>query len=206
MVTCPWCGTNYVTFQSNCSNCGGPLPAVDEKIIGSTPSEVPSVPPAAPRSISDRYIWRLLSTDGWSIAAFVFGILGFVFTMLGVGLSTSQITAFVGIPFLVSGIFFLGTCIWVFVHQYQKMNKVVTVLRVGQAVLGQIIETQANYSVVINGRNPWVIRYQFQVEGQEYTGSVTTLNQPREQLQAGKSVYVLYLSESPKWNSIYPHP
>jgi hypothetical protein len=86
------------------------------------------------------------------------------------------------------------------------MNKVVTVLRVGQAVLGQIIETQANYSVVINGRNPWVIRYQFQVEGQEYTGSVTTLNQPREQLQAGKSVYVLYLSESPKWNSIYPHP
>ena len=26
MITCPFCGTNYQQFQSNCSNCGGPLP------------------------------------------------------------------------------------------------------------------------------------------------------------------------------------
>ena len=32
MVICPWCGTNYTTFQSNCSRCGGPL-------TGPTPAE-----------------------------------------------------------------------------------------------------------------------------------------------------------------------
>ena len=28
MVVCPWCGTNYAAFQSNCSKCGGPIQAV----------------------------------------------------------------------------------------------------------------------------------------------------------------------------------
>jgi len=25
MITCPWCGTNYQTFQSDCPKCGGPM-------------------------------------------------------------------------------------------------------------------------------------------------------------------------------------
>ena len=86
------------------------------------------------------------------------------------------------------------------------MQQVVNVLREGVATHGQIVEVQQNFSVSINGQHPWIIRYQFQVNGQTQEGSVTTLNPPGQQLQAGETVNILYLPASPKWNSIYPHP
>ncbi len=164
------------------------------------------MPLPAPRPISNRYAWRLLSTDGWAIAAFVFVLLGFIFSLAGAGLTIGIITAFVGIPFLIFGLAFLGAGAGVFIWRYQEAQQGVKVLREGEATRGLIIETQENYSVAINGRHPWVIRYRFQANGQNQEGGVTTLNQPGEQLQAGKAVCVLYLPTSPKWNSIYPHP
>ena len=122
------------------------------------------------------------------------------------GLTLGIITAFVGIPFLLLGLAFLGIGGWVLNWRYKETQKVVNVLRVGEATRGQIVELQENYSVRINGRYPWVIRYQFQVNGQNYEGKVTTLNTPGQQLQTGKTVYILYLPTAPQWNSIYPHP
>jgi hypothetical protein len=206
MVICPWCGTAYISFQSNCDNCGGPLQAIDETTGSPDSNENLLAPPPTPRPISERYVWRLLSTDGWWIAALVFGILGVVFSLVGAGLTLLIITAFIGIPFLLLGIAFLGAGGGVFAWRYQETRKVVDVLREGEATRGQIVEVQENYSVAINGRHPWVIRYQFQANGQDYKGAVTTLNQPGQQLQAGKAVYVLYLPLDPKWSSIYPHP
>jgi hypothetical protein len=205
MITCPWCGTNYQTFQSNCSNCGGPLPAASER-TGSLSGETLSPPPLAPRPISDRYAWRLLFADGWWIVALVFGILGLIFSLVGAGLSISKVTSFVGIPFLLIGVPMLGIGVWVFIARYQNARKVVYVLRDGKATPGQIADVQENYSVTINGRHPWLIRYQFQANGQEYQGTVSTMNRPGERLQAGNATYVLYLPDAPKWNSIYPHP
>ena len=86
------------------------------------------------------------------------------------------------------------------------MLQVVNVLRDGQATQGQIVEAQENYSVTVNGRHPWVIRYEFQANGQSHIGQVTTFNQLEQRLQAGRTAYVLYLPDAPKWNSIYPHP
>ncbi len=206
MIICPWCGTNYLTFQPNCKNCGGPLQVVDEEIISSGSTENLQTPPLAPRPISDRYVWRLLSSDGWWIAALVFGILGVVFSLVGAGLTIGRIAAFVGIPFLFVGVGLLGTGGWVVIWRYQEARKVVNVLREGEATRGQIVEIHKDYSVRVNGRNPWAIRYQFQANGQDYEGRVTTFNQPEQQLQAGKAVYVLYLPMAPKWSSIYPHP
>jgi hypothetical protein len=60
--------------------------------------------------------------------------------------------------------------------------------------------------VSVNGQYPWVIRYQFEANGQDHEGKVTTLNLPGQQLQAGRAVCVLYLPTAPKWSSIYPHP
>lgn len=203
MIVCPWCGTNYTSFQSNCSNCGAPLQAADEK---SAFSEDPPAPPPAPRAISDRYAWRLLSSDGWAITAFVFGILGLVFSLVGASLTIAVITAFIGLPFLLLGLAFLVAAGSLFVWRYQNAKKMVTVLREGQVSRGKIIDIQPNYAVRVNGRNPWTIRYQFQANGQGQEGTVSTLNQPGPQFQAGKDVYVLYLPSAPKWNSIYPHP
>ena len=206
MVICPWCGTNYLTFQPNCDKCGGPLQLADEEIVSSDSDEFLQTPPSPPRPISDRYVWRLLFNEGWWIATLVFVIFGFVFFLVGGGLTLGVITAFVGIPFLILGIGFLIAGGWVAVWRYQIAQKVVNVLRVGEATRGQIAETQQDYSVTINGRSPWVIRYQFQANGQTVEGKVTTFNPLRQYLQAGKAISVLYLPSDPEWSSIYPHP
>jgi hypothetical protein len=206
MIICPWCGTNYLTFQTNCDKCGGPLQGVNEKIVSSDSDEILQTPPLPPRPISDRYVWRLFFSDGTWITALVFGILGVVFFPIGAGLTLGVITAFVGIPFMFLGIGFLIAGGWVAVRRYQIAQKVVYVLQVGEAVRGQITEVQQDYSVEVNGRNPWEIRYQFQANGQNVEGEVTTFNQLGQDFQAGKAVSVLYLPTDPKWSSIYPHP
>ncbi len=206
MITCPWCGTNYVAFQPNCQNCGGPLPGTGaDKTASAASDEIPT-PPLPPRSISKSYVWRLLSSDGSAIAASVFTLLGLIFSAVGTGLTLGIITAFVGVPFLLLGLVFLAVGGAVLIWRYQVAQKIVTVLREGQTARGQILDLQQNYSVRVNGRNPWVIRYAFQANGGKYEGRVTTLNQPGQQLQAGNAVSILYLSGAPQWNSIYPHP
>jgi len=164
------------------------------------------VPPPAPRPISDRYVWRLLASDGWSIASFVFGLIGVIFSLVGTGLTIAVPTGFVGLPLLFLGLAFLGAGGGVFIWRYQVMQKVVNVLQERETAHGQIVEVLENVSVRVNGRPPWIIQYRFQANGQDQKGWVTTLNQPGPQGQAGKTVCVLYLPTSPKWNSIYPHP
>jgi hypothetical protein len=207
MVTCPWCGTNYLVFQPNCNKCGGPLQMFAETFAASSsPTEDVPAPPSAPRPISDKYVWRLLFSDGWAIAALVFVLLGVIFSFTGAGLVIGIITAFVGLPMLLLGLVFLVIAGTVLYWRYNEMQKIVNVLKVGEATRGQVVEAQENYSVEINGRNPWVIRYQFQVNGQDFTGNVSTLNPVGDKLQAGKTVWVLYLPTAPQLNSIYPHP
>ena len=46
MITCPWCGTSYTTFRSNCKNCGGPLPPPAEATA--TPPPIPDLPEPPP--------------------------------------------------------------------------------------------------------------------------------------------------------------
>ena len=206
MIICPWCGTNYRTFQSNCDKCGGPLQLADEKIVSPDSDKIFQIPPLPPRPISDRYVWRLFFSDGWWITILVLGILGVVFFPVGAALTLGVITAFVGIPFLFLGIGFLIAGGWMAVWRYQIAQKVVNVLRVGEAARGQIIEVQQDYSVSVNGRNPWVILYQFQVNGLNVEGKVTTFNELGQHLKTGQAISVLYLPEEPKWSSIYPHP
>ncbi len=90
MIICPWCGTNYLTFQTNCGNCGGPLLTIDEKITSSIVSEDIPTPPLVPRPISPKYAWRLLFTDGWAIAGLVFGLLGVIFSLVGAVLTLER--------------------------------------------------------------------------------------------------------------------
>lgn len=210
MVTCPWCGTNYEKFQPNCQNCGGPLPAPSERTASSredSPLEASLLaPPPPPRPISDRYVWRLLASDGRAIAALVFGSLGATFTLVGVALTLGIITAFVGIPFAVLGLVFLAVGAVLAVSRYKEAQKSVEVLRTGQAVEGQISQVEQNFQVRVNMRNPWVIWYQFHLGGQSYQGHVSTFNTPGPALQPGQPAYVLYLPQVPERNVLYPHP
>ncbi len=205
MVICPWCGTNYITFQSNCSRCGGPIPA--SGITAAPPQEAEEIlPPPPPRLISDQYRWKLMASDSWSVAALIFTFLGVVFTVLGFSLTVAVVTAFVGIPFLGLGLLFLGSGGGVLVWRYREAMKAVNILRNGQAVRGEVIGADINHGVMVNGRHPLTITYRFQAGGREVRNSLTTLNPLDLQFPPGKSVCVLYLAEAPQYSSLYPHP
>jgi hypothetical protein len=203
MITCPWCGTSYVSFQTNCSKCGGPIPLPPKE---TKPQFEPERPPMAPRPFSDSFIWKLIFSDGWAIAASIFLLLGGIFAITGIPLTLAIVTAFVGLPFAGLGLLFLAAGGVIFMNRYQKAVTTVKVLREGQAVLGQILSVDMNYSVQVNGRNPWIIKYAYQVAGRNYQGEVTTLNRPGSFAQAGNAAYVLYLPDAPENNSLYPHP
>ena len=208
MITCPWCGTNYLAFQSNCKNCGGPLPApataAAEALIGRDDS-LP-VPPPAPRPVADSYAWRLMLADGWAVVGLVFILLGAIFALVGLALTLAIITAVVGLPFLGLGLAFLAGGGAAASSRYQAARQTVLVLREGQAAEGTIMGVQQNVNVRVNGQNPWMISYQYRAGGQAYEGKVTTLNVPGENLQAGRAARVLYLPQSPQASSLYPHP
>ncbi|MBL8055101.1 MAG: hypothetical protein JNK29_00310 [Anaerolineales bacterium] len=203
-ITCPWCGTHYASFQSNCRNCGGPLPAPEA--AGPTPAGRPAEPPPAPRPIPDSYARRLMLADGWSVAAGVFTLLGAIFTGLGGALTVALITAFVGLPFLGMGLVFLGLGGAGLAWRYRLARRTVEVLRHGTAVLGEITQVEANYSVRVNGQHPWLIGFHFPVVGRTFTGQVVTLNPPGPQLQPGQPAWVLYLPAAPEHNALFPHP
>ena len=205
MITCPWCGTNYVTFQPNCKNCGGSLSLPAEQSADPSATGI-SIPPPAPRNVPRNYAWRILLTDGWGIVGLVFLLLGAVFGIVGLGLIMGIVTALVGLPFAALGVVFVvgggGILIW----RYERAQQTVKVLEEGDAVLGKIAEVYQNWNVQINGRHPWTVVYRYAVSGQEYGGKVTTLSRPDLGQQPGKGVYVLYSGAKPAQSTIYPHP
>jgi hypothetical protein len=205
MFTCPWCGTTYPIFQSSCSRCGGPLhaPAAD---VHAEAAAAPATPPPPPRPISDQYAWKLMSSDGWAIAALVFLILGAVFAPLGLILSIAIVTLFIGIPFLGMGILFLAAGFALGSRRLQEARNAVEVLRNGTPSTGEITLVEQNPNVRINNRNPWTVRYRYTLGGREYTGQVSTLNLPGPSLQPGHPVCVLYLPQFPERGVLYPHP
>ena len=205
MVVCPWCGTNYTAFQSNCSKCGGPIQASQTFPASGREDEV-LMPPPPPRDISDNYRWKLMLTDAWSMTAGIFALIGSIFSLVGLVLTIAIITAFVGLPFLGIGLLFLGGGGYVLNWRYQEALKRVKILRNGEAVIGRVTRTELNYSVQVNGRNPLTIGYQFQVSGKDYQSTATALNHLNLQFEPGKPVCVLYLPNAPEYNSLYPHP
>ncbi len=205
MITCPWCGTNYTSFQSNCDNCGGSLPLPSE--IAPTPStESLATPPPPPRNVPRQVISHILSTDGWTIAALVFSLLGFVFGVVGSALTISVVAAFVGLPFAGLGVLFLGAGIPILVWRYQVAHRTVEVLEHGEATVGEIVSVHQNYHVRVNGRYPWTVQYRYEVYGREYGGRVTTLSRPDLSEQPGTPVYVLHMRDDPGQSTIYPSP
>lgn len=203
MVTCPYCGTSYAVFQSNCSQCGGPLhpPEVIEAA-----GETPLAPPLAPRPISNSYAWKLMTSDGWSVGGAILLFMGVIFAPLGLILTVAVVTAFVGIPFLLLGIVFLGASVGMLVWRYRVSQQQVQVLKLGEATLGEVTTLEQNYSVEVNGRHPWSIEYEYQANGQTFQGRASTLSTPGNRLQEGRQVYVLYMGDNPTLSSIYPHP
>ena len=210
MITCPWCGTNYLEFQFNCDNCGGSLPlppddAPEPVELAATP-EIPLAPPLSPRQIPKKVMSRMLLTDAGAITGGIFLLIGAIFFVVGIALVVPLITLPVGLPFAGLGFIFLIVGGILFFWRYGHARQTVDILRFGQAALGEITNVAQNYHVRVNNRYPWVIQYRFNVYGQSYQGKLSTLSQPDLSQQPGKAVYVLYQQDDPKKNTLYPSP
>ncbi len=209
MITCPYCGTNYQAFRSNCKNCGAPLPFTagpDYPLTAGTGGDNPPAPPPPPRLVADSYAWRLLLADGWGVVSLVFMMLGAIFTLTGAVLTLAIVTALVGLPFMVIGLGFLAAGGALASSRYQAARQTVRVLREGLATDGTIVRVEQNLNVRVNRRHPWTINYEFRVDGRRHDGRVTTLNVPGANLQPTRAACVLYLPDSPQHSSLYPHP
>ena len=199
-TTCPWCGTSYTAFRNNCKNCGGPLPPPAEQAPSAPPILDIAEPPPPPREFKSSFAWRKLLSDGWAIAAGVFVLLGVIFTLIGIPL----ILVFVGVIFVPLGLLFLATGVPIIIWRYQKAEQTLNVLRVGEAVLGSIVDIHENIAVEVNGRHPWIITYGFEVDGDAFEGKTATLRPVGFTHQVGQPMYVLYLPDDPAQNTIYP--
>lgn len=202
-IICPWCGTYYQVFQSNCSNCGGPIQPL-EAVLDQVDSYI--TPPPAPRPVPNSYFWKLLLNDGWGIGLLVFLFLGIIFSFLGVILTLAVVTMFVGLPFLGIGLIFFFIGLIGLILRGQEMHNIVVVLQQGLPVRGEILNVEENVMVTVNNRHPWKISYRFILNGAQCQGELTTINLPSEHHQPGKPVCVLYLPGKPEINTIYPHP
>lgn len=206
MITCPWCGTHYAAFQSNCRNCGGPLnPPAPEPAAPAARSGLP-MPPPPPRPISDNYVWKLLGADTVGIVGGVFVLLGTVFELTGAGMFLARATLPIGLMFLSVGFLFSVPGTLMLAYRLRAHRIVVAVLRHGAPAEGRVTRLEEHTHTRVNGRHPWSIHYTFDVNGQGYTGQVTTLTQPGGMLQPGQPVRVLYLPNGPHDNALYPHP
>lgn len=203
MITCPWCGTNYLEFQSNCSNCGGILP-VPEKRTTKTGIEIqiPS-PPLAPREVPKGYLWQVMKSEVTPLIGGIFAPLGMVFGVIGCVLLFVFLP--VGLPFTLIGVVFTSIGIPLFIVGYNKAQQTVQVLQNGETAEGEIIDVYQDQTLSVNGRHPWVVEYEFTIQDEVYVSKMRSLERRLpDHLQVDAPAYVLFSPDDPKVNTLFP--
>ena len=179
-LECSWCSTtNKVTNETNCVNCGGPLPAVPHNNDGLDKG----LPPGpTPRTLPKVYINKLKYKNIYFIIGIIFLVLFFWTVIFGI----------IG--------FFLMR------YGLKTANKKIMALENGTNAEGVLIDIYKDRSQEINGKNPWLIEYEFTTEKGELitakkTGAWNTNNRYR---RPNDQVWVLYMPENPEISAIWP--
>lgn len=218
MITCPWCNTSYLSFQSNCTNCGGPLPLPqapkpEAPGVGAAAPDLVELPepPPAPRQFADSYIWKLLFVKPqnliFSILAIVFVTTGGPLLLTGVGMACLGgiliVPLIIGVVFVIISLPMTVGGAWLGKRAYDDAKQTLHLLRHGEKALGEIVSVEPNHNVTVNGRHPYNIGYRFQVNGVPYEGVHSSLNTQAPRLRVGQAAYIIYLPEAPKYNLLY---
>lgn len=189
MHKCPWCTTVYVNWQSQCGQCGGPLPPPPGMDIGPPP-------PAAPRKLLPRYVRRVRITSNIAVMVgagfFMFGLLMFI------PMVVNRLWAAV-----LPGFFMLGGGS-MFRYGWRQASGVLNAFRYGRAVEGKVHRVSWDTSTTVNGEHPWKLVYVFTADNQRYEGSVTTFDATAGERSSGQPLWVLYNEADPTQSAIYP--
>ena len=189
MITCGWCHTNYTQWQTNCANCGGPMPPLPGMEIGPEP-------PDPPRMLPKGFEFRLK----WSRNAAVLAGLGMMF-ITGL-MFTAMIKAKIWFSVVPALFFLMGF----FLFRYGRKTAVSTAraFRRGIAAEGRVASVSLDTTQSINGRNPWRLVYHFTAGEQQREGVLTSFDSTLGGRSAGQPLWVLYLADDPDQCTIYP--
>jgi hypothetical protein len=189
MITCGWCQTHYNQWQSNCSNCGGPLPPPPGMDAGPEP-------PPPPRLLPRHFEFR----QKWSRNVAVLAALGF---MLISGLFLWAAIKAKSWMALVPGLFLL---MGLSLFRYGRNTAVATLhaFHNGVSAEGKIAQLSLDTTQSVNGRHPWRLVYHFAVDGQQREGVITSFNSTLGERSTGQPLWVLYVKDDPEQNTIYP--
>ncbi|MEM6986553.1 MAG: DUF3592 domain-containing protein [Pseudomonadota bacterium] len=181
-IMCGWCETKYppTYTESNCSNCGGPLP------LPPGPDRGP-VPPAPPRHIPPSFSRKLR-------LGFVF-VFGLVFVALGVVLAP-QSSGFT-LVFSLAGALLLRS-------NWRKASNRINALKDGIAAEGEILSVGFDESVKVNGKHPYLVRYRWDHEGRFREGQKSTWDEAAMDHYRGEPIWVVYTPDDTRRSAIWP--
>ncbi|MFN8283905.1 MAG: DUF3592 domain-containing protein [Chitinophagales bacterium] len=183
-VTCPWCKSYYSSYplSPNCVNCGGPLP----KAIGADKGEKPEEPP---RVLPKKFVHQVMYWRN------THSLIGIVF--IAIGIPTTFAMGF--------GLIFLAVGIFLYRYGRKVGQEKIQALSNGVAVDGTITEIYQDTSQSINGRHPYIIKYQFTTrEGAQQADSVTSWDDNSTLRNHGDGIWIVYIPENPTISSPWP--
>jgi hypothetical protein len=134
---------------------------------------------------------RKFLTTGVGIVALVFTIIGTVFTITGLALAIFVRPQNIGFTFLSAGGGFLAVGAGLAAVRFATLRRRAALLETGLESRGTIVDVAQNRYVRLNGRHPWVVRYRYEAEGDEYQGRETMMDLPAG-YERGAPVAVIY--------------
>lgn len=177
-LPCGWCGTtNRDELATNCVNCGGPLPAAPT-LAGEDPGPPP---PPAPRQVPASYRSKVLL---WHNPV---ALVGAIFTVL---LCWTGVFVLIGAP------------MWYF--GWKKATDKLLALERGVAAQARLLEVWRDTSLKINGRSPWRVVYEYEVDGVRKEGWTHAWESAHGRREPGECFWVVYLPEQSSVSAPWP--
>lgn len=91
-----------------------------------------------------------------------------------------------------------------FISAWRSNAREIRAFTHGASTVGRVVEFGPDYSVRVNGRHPTRLRWEFDVDGKTYNGSLTHMDgHVLRPLVAGTRVPVLYDKNDPRANTLY---
>ena len=125
------------------------------------------------------------------IVGFILSILGTVFLTAGAVMTAALWPFPIGIVFLAVGSLIATPGLVLVSLRSTAMRRRARLLRNGLESRGVIIGLTQNVGVRVNGQHPWVVRYRYEVDGQEHEGRESVMDLP-DGYRQGASVAVVY--------------
>lgn len=152
---------------------------------------------------------------GSGVVALVFSILGLAFLTVGAGFAfallandaTDRPTTVdeprwvIGITFLIIGAGFAAVGMTLGWRRFASLRRREALRKYGRPATGTITSVEQNVSVRVNRRHPWIVRYDYRVDGMHYQGTESTFDLPVG-LAPGAQIGIRYDGQAPRRSAL----